>query len=229
MGYDGKISHRASQRVEEDRQRRKEQFQQQRERIFARQPRLRRIDEELNSTMSRIIAQALRKGADTQAAIARLKEENLGLQAEKLRLLTELNLPADVLDEKPACALCGDIGYRGGVMCRCLKQYCMQEQKKELSLLTCGEHSFADFDLGYYSAEKDPTYGASPRAIMTHTLDVCRKYGENFSDGSGNLFPFLLGFIPCAISFALGVRTIASQNGKINHTDTFFVFSIKTI
>ena len=191
MGYDGKISHRASQRFEEDRQRRKEQFQQQRERIFARQPRLRRIDEELNSTMSRIIAQALRKGADTQAAIARLKEENLGLQAEKLRLLTELNLPADVLDEKAACALCGDIGYRGGVMCRCLKQYCMQEQKKELSrMLDLGSQSFDSFSLDWYSDVYNGAWGISAREHMEMVYDTCGDYAHQFGKRPSNLLLF---------------------------------------
>ena len=54
-------------------------------------------------------------------------------------------------------------------------------------MLSCGEHTFSDFRLDYYSTEKDPTYGASPRAIMTHTLDVCRKYAEGFTKNSGNL------------------------------------------
>ena len=191
MGYDGKISHRASQRFEEDRQRRKEQFRQQRERIFARQPRLRRIDEELNSTMSRIIAQALRKGVDTQAAIAHLKEENLGLQAEKLRLLTELNLPVDVLDEKPACALCGDIGYRGGVMCRCLKQYCMQEQKKELSrMLDLGSQSFDSFSLDWYSDVYNGAWGISAREHMEMVYDTCGDYAHQFGKRPSNLLLF---------------------------------------
>ena len=121
MAYDGKIMRRALQRLAEDRQQREDRFRQQRERIFARQPRLRSIDEELNSTMSRIISQALRKGADAREAVNRLKEENLSLQAERLRLLSEMGLPMDALDEKPACALCNDTGFRGGVYCRCVK------------------------------------------------------------------------------------------------------------
>ena len=55
MAYDGKVMRLALQRFEEDRQRRQAQYQERRERIFARQPRLREIDGELRSTMSRII------------------------------------------------------------------------------------------------------------------------------------------------------------------------------
>ena len=61
MAYDGKIMHRALQRFEEDKRRREEQFQERRENVFRRQPRLREVDSELRSTMSRIIANALRR------------------------------------------------------------------------------------------------------------------------------------------------------------------------
>lgn len=44
MAYDGKVMRLALQRFEEDRQRRQAQYQERRERIFARQPRLREID-----------------------------------------------------------------------------------------------------------------------------------------------------------------------------------------
>ena len=40
MAYDGKVMRLALQRFEEDRQRRQAQYQERRERIFARQPRL---------------------------------------------------------------------------------------------------------------------------------------------------------------------------------------------
>ena len=85
------------------------------------------------------------------------------------------------------CPLCQDNGYIGATMCRCLQELCRQEQRKEISLLSCGEQQFADFRLDYYPAEKDPVYGASPRAIMTHILDVCKKYAEGFTKDSGNL------------------------------------------
>ena len=87
MAYDGKVMRLALQRFEEDRQRRQAQYQERRERIFARQPRLREIDGELRSTMSRIIASALRRGTDPLPAVEVLREENLGLQEEKRRLL----------------------------------------------------------------------------------------------------------------------------------------------
>ena len=121
MAYDGKIMHRALQRFEEDKRRREEQFQERRENVFRRQPRLREVDSELRSTMSRIIANALRQGTDPRPAVERLRDENLSLQAEKRDLLARMGLPEDCLEEKPFCRLCGDTGYRNGQECRCLR------------------------------------------------------------------------------------------------------------
>ena len=93
MAYDGKIMRRALRRFEEDRQAREARFQARREEIFLRQPRLREIESQLRSTMSRIIAGALRRGTDPLPAVERLRDENMSLQSERRTLLRELGLP----------------------------------------------------------------------------------------------------------------------------------------
>ena len=188
MAYDGRILRRAYQKFEEDRQQRQDRFQSRREAIFLRQPRLREIEGELRSTMSRIIASALRRGTDPLPAVEVLKEENLGLQEEKRRLLAQMGLPEDALEEKPACPLCGDSGYRGGQVCRCLRKYYAREQQKELSrMLDLGGQSFETFSLSWYSDTYDPALGISPRKNMAQILEICRSYAETFSQESGSL------------------------------------------
>ena len=105
MGYDGKILRRALQRYDDERQEREARLQERRQSIFRRQPRLAEIEAELRATMSRLVADALRHGTDPRKAIATLREENLGLQAEKQMLLAGMGLPLDCLEEKPACPL----------------------------------------------------------------------------------------------------------------------------
>ena len=167
MAYDGKIMRRALQRFEEDRQERETRFRERQESIFRRQPRLREVDSELRSTMSRIIANALRRGTDPRPAVERLRDENLSLQAEKRELLARMGLPEDCLEEKPLCPLCGDTGYRNGQVCRCLRQYYAREQQKELSrMLDLGSQSFDTFSLDWYSDRYDPDWGMSPRKNM---------------------------------------------------------------
>ena len=188
MSYEGKILRRALRRFEEDRRQREERFQERRENIFRRQPRLREIDGELRSTMSRILTGALRQGADPRPAVEALRKQNLGLQEERKLLLEQMGLQADCLEEKPACLLCGDTGYRGGGMCRCLLAYCAREQQQELSrMLDLGSQSFETFSLEWYSEEGSPELGISPRENMDWIFRTCKRYAVSFGPGSGNL------------------------------------------
>ena len=191
MAYDGKVMRLALQRFEEDRQRRQAQYQERRERIFARQPRLREIDGELRSTMSRIITSALRHGTDPRSAVAVLRDENLSLQAEKRELLQKMGLPEDALEETPACALCGDTGYRNGRVCRCLRGYYAQEQQKELSrMLDLGHQSFDTFSTDWYPDRYDPNIGVTVRQHMEMIYDICADFAHQFGKRPANLLLF---------------------------------------
>ena len=186
MAYSSDVVHRARARLEGMKADRESVQNSRLQEIYEKIPRVREIDKQLRSSMVLAVQASFVKGEDGAEALAQVREANLTLQAERKELIAD-NFPLDYLDDSPICPLCGGTGYIGATMCRCLQELCRQEQKREISLLACGEHSFADFDLTYYPAEKDPTYGASPRAIMTHTLEICRKYAENFSGESGNL------------------------------------------
>lgn len=188
MGWDGKVMRRALQRFQEDRRQREERLEERREKIFARQPRLGEIDRELRATMSRIIAAALRRGTDPRPAVELLKAENLSLQKEKRELLKQMGLPEDCLEEKPACPLCGDSGYRNGAVCRCLRQYYAREQQRELSrMLDLRGQSFETFSLDWYSEECDPALGISARENMDWVYRTCRRYAGQFGPESGSL------------------------------------------
>ncbi len=190
MAYDGRIMRRALQRFEEDRTARQEAFARRREQVFARRPRLRQIEQELGQTMSRIISEALRRGTDPRPAIETLRDENLSLQREKREILEELGLPEDYLEEKPACALCGDTGYRGGEVCLCLRRYYAREQQKELSrMLDLGSQSFDTFSLEWYS-DRGRDGGVSPQENMKAVYDVCAEYAYQFGKKPGNLLLF---------------------------------------
>ena len=131
--------------------------------------------------MSRLVAAALRRGEDPAQAVRALREENLDLQRERAVLLGALGLPEDALDDKPACPLCGDTGWRGAKMCTCLKKLCAQEQIAELSkLLDLGEQSFDTFRIDYYSQTPWPGRGASPRENMELVYEVCLNYAQKF-------------------------------------------------
>ena len=181
MGYDLNVLRRATARLEENRRQRAEQKQLLRRQAYARQPRLSQLDRAMKGTMAELIGATLRRGEDTSAAVQDIRERNLDLQRQRAALLEQMGMSPDELDDTPACAQCGDTGWRGAAMCRCLKQLCAQEQIKELSkLLDLGEQSFDSFRLDYYSQTPWPGRGASPRENMELVYEVCLNYAQKF-------------------------------------------------
>ena len=188
MSYDGKIMRRALERYESDKRQRSERFRQREETIWAREPRLREIDAELRATMGKLVTSALRHGTDPRPPLSVLRDRNLSLQEERTRLLADMGLPPDCLEEKPNCPLCGDTGYRDGAVCRCLKGYYAMEQQKELSrMLDLGSQSFDTFSLDWYASLPDPDMGISPRRNMEKNYATCVRFAEDFAPGRGNL------------------------------------------
>ena len=190
MSYDGKIMRRALERFEEDKQRRIQQMEERREVLFARIPRLEEIDKELRSTMSQIIASALRHGTDPMPAIRVIRDNNLELQQERRDVLTAYGYDPDYLDEEPHCPLCRDSGYRGNVVCSCLQAYYTREQIAELSqLLNMGSETFETFNFDWYSKDRG-TRNRSPYEAAERNFDICQDYARQFSPRSGNLLLF---------------------------------------
>ena len=113
------------------------------------------------------------------------------MQAERKTLLAELGLTEGDLENTPLCSLCGDTGYRGGQMCRCLKAYYVEEERKELSkLLDLGGQSFDTFDTDWYDGQRAPGKTKSAREHMEWVYDTCVEYAHNFGKRPANLLLF---------------------------------------
>lgn len=181
MAYDANVLHRAVERLEAQRRARTDRTERLRAEVYAKEPKLAKLDREMQGTMSQLVAAALRKGEDPAQAVRSIRAHNLDLQRQREVLLGAQGLPGDALDDKPACPLCRDTGWQGAKMCRCLRDLCAQEQIKELSkLLDLGEQSFDAFRLDYYSQTPWPSMGTSPRANMELVYEVCLNYAEKF-------------------------------------------------
>ena len=124
MSYDPNVLRRAVERLENGRRARSDQLERRRADAYVREPRLARLDRELRGTMSQLMAAALRQGDSPAQAVLAIRKQNLDLQRERAVLLGGLGLPEDALDDKPACPLCGDTGWRGSKMCACLQKLC---------------------------------------------------------------------------------------------------------
>lgn len=186
MAYSSDVIRRARRELESRKAEREAKQQARLQEVYQKLPRVRELDRQLKTSMVQAVQAAFQAGTDGKEALLQLRQENLALQEERNKLIAG-SFPPEYLDESPICAHCGGTGYIGSEMCACLQALCRQEQRKEISLLSCGSHCFEDFHLEYYSDTTDAKYGTSPRNIMARTFDACRKYAVNFSLDSGNL------------------------------------------
>lgn len=186
MAYSKEVVIRARERLAGMKADRESLIQQRLTEAYRQIPRLREIDRLLRQTMAAAVQTAFSKGEDVQAAMEQVKQENLRLQQER-RELIEANFRLGWLDETPICSHCGGSGYIGSTMCRCLAELCLEEQKKELTLLAGSDASFDQFRLEYYDDVVDPNLGVNIRTVMAKTFDICFQYARNFGAGAGNL------------------------------------------
>ena len=187
MAYSEAVLHRARERLLQEKNLYEAETAARRAQVLQAYPRLREIDQALRQSVAGAVAAAFRKGEDTTAAIAALKEKNLALQREREWILASAELDESVLDPPPFCPHCGGSGYVGSSMCECLRELCRQEQKKELSSLLGGTESFDGFRLDLYPTEPDPNLGVSPRQLMERTFRRCRRYAREFGAGAPSL------------------------------------------
>ena len=186
MGYSAEVVRRARQRLESMRADRESQNRQRTAEAYAKVPRIKEIDILLRQSMALAAQAAFLQGSDGKLAMEQVKAKNLSLQEERQALI-EANFPAGWLDEAPICHQCGGSGYVGSNMCTCLDKLCLQEQQKQLQLLSGSDADFARFRLDYYPDRIDPKYGRSMRAVMDRTYQLCVQYAKNFSPLVGNL------------------------------------------
>lgn len=185
MGYDKDVLQRARSRYAEAVESHRALQRSQREEICEELPEAAELERKLRATMAEVIAHSLRRGEDPTEAIDAIRRRNRDLQEELHYLLEENGYDADALDEKPLCPRCRDTGYVGAEMCSCLRKYCCEEQKRELTSLLSTNATFDDFSLDYYPTAVNPATGLSPREQMEFNYEFCVEYASHFRPGPG--------------------------------------------
>lgn len=180
---------------------------------YAKVPRLKEIDLLLRRSMTMAAQVAFMKGEDGAKAMEQVRDANLALQEER-KALVQANFAPDFLLEGPVCPHCGGSGYVGSTMCICLKDLCRKAQKKALMALTSGCERFENFRLDYYPVEADPVFQVSPRRLMEKTLQVCRKYADEFNGKENLLFVGGTGLGKTFLSACIA-NVVAEKGGSV--------------
>lgn len=160
MAYSAEVVRRARERLEQQRADRESEYRAHLAEAYREQPRLREIDRLLRQTMAQAAQCAFLKGEEGTALMAKAKEANLALQAERRELVN--TFPEGYLNDRPVCDKCGGTGYVGSRMCSCLEDLCRQEQRRELAGMGIRAEDFRDFRLDYYSEQTRPDLRGQP-------------------------------------------------------------------
>lgn len=149
-------------------------------------PRLEELDREIAALSVR---QARRLLEGDQGAVEALRKEADRISAERAAILREAGLPSDYLEPQYECPQCRDTGYVEGKKCRCFLQ-------KELELLyhqsgirerLKTENFDSCTDLCYSDTGTVEGTSRTPREVMDHVIEECKRYAAEFDSRGGNL------------------------------------------
>ena len=157
-----------------------EQADARRQTLYAALPEVREIDRMLSRTgleIMRAITSASREEVD--ATVAKLKERNEVLVAERAELLKKNGFAPDYSDVHYECAACGDTGFVDTKMCACMRR-ALTEAGYASSGLGGLIHtqSFENFSLDFYKNSPEDL------RTMQMSLTLLRNFAENFDENT---------------------------------------------
>lgn len=157
------------------------------EEVYSKIPEYRMLDESI-SLLSVQYGKKLLNGEED--AITSLREELAILRSSKKSLLVSAGFPENYLDPVYDCPDCKDTGYIGSQKCHCFRKAIIDLLYAQSNILELpSEASFETFRLDYYSPSyRDKITGRSARALMEDTIQVCRRFIDNFETEFQNLF-----------------------------------------
>lgn len=147
--------------------------------------------EEIQSKLSRIgleISKIFFYKGNADEKIKELKFQSESLVARRKEILTANGYSENAMSIEHICPACEDRGFINGRICMCHKQLLKDIMKEEIrALAPIDSCTFDNFELEYYSDE--PMENAIvPHERAKKIFDACRKYAQNFSLSSKNLF-----------------------------------------
>lgn len=157
------------------------------ERITARFPRVREIEQEMAQSAIKV-ARAVLDGGEVSDAVEKIKEQNLALQAELASILARSGIHAPNFEPQYTCPVCEDTGYANGKMCECFRSLLREEAYRRVSYQsTMKDASFETLKLEFYPETADSRTGIVPRAKMREVITYCRCYADDFGVDSPSL------------------------------------------
>ncbi|MBQ1241691.1 MAG: ATP-binding protein [Oscillospiraceae bacterium] len=227
MGYSRQVYIDAENELAKRRSEAQKTAQRRLEQFYTVCPEAENVRRRIASTASQA-ARAVLRGGNVRASMEALKAENLALQAQFAELLKANGFTRADIDPQYACKHCEDTGFVDGRMCSCHRALLRQiayENLNRISPLTLS--TFEDFSLDYYSNESVNGM-RSDREQMRYIFEYCRRYANNLTKESGNLFfTGATGLGKTHLSLAIASAAIDKGFGVVYGTAQNFAVSLE--
>ena len=176
---------RASREIAEIRKRNTDELRRREAEVRAASPMYSEIEAELAAGGAALAKCVLGGVADISQIRKRIEE----MQRKKHKILTELNLPKDYLDEIYTCGKCHDTGYdERGVRCECLVNMISKYVGINSNLTEMmREDKFENFDFSLFENQPD-IKGRSVSAVISAAYKKAEMFAETFEKTKANLY-----------------------------------------
>lgn len=191
MGYSNSVYKAASDILNERRLNAEKAAERRKEEVYERFPRVKELEKQISMGGIKT-ARAVLAGGDVKKAVSKLRDQDLAMQAEVKRILTDNGYPANYFEPKYFCKKCEDKGYYDingkTVRCSCMKSALISCACAELNRYApLSLSTFESFDLEYYDKSINPKVKTSPYEHMSKVFRLCQNYADNFSKNSESI------------------------------------------
>lgn len=191
MGYSNSVYKAASDILHERRLNAEKAAERRKEEVYERVPRVKELEKQISMGGIKT-ARAVLAGGDVKKAVSKLRDQDLAMQAEVKRILTDNGYPANYFEPKYFCKKCEDKGYYDingkTVRCSCMKSALVTCACAELNRYApLSLSTFESFDLEYYDKSINPKVKTSPYEHMSKVFRLCQNYADNFSKNSESI------------------------------------------
>ena len=176
---------RAKQVLDRRRETAEREAEQRTEELELLSPELRALNRKLSAAGLKAVQLAI---AGDQAALDRLRDENLADQERRREILESLGSSEEALEVHYTCPVCNDTGVVGNHYCDCFKRLVKSLQTENLNAVSpAGDSTFDNFNLAYYQGVTDPETGVDAYSRMGQIVSYCEAYAEDFGLSSPSL------------------------------------------
>ena len=176
---------RAKQVLDRRRETAEREAEQKTEELELLSPELRALNRKLSAAGLKAVQLAI---TGDQAAMDRLRDENLADQERRREILESLGSSEEALEVHYTCPVCNDTGIVGNHYCDCFKRLVKSLQTENLNAVSpAGDSTFDNFNLAYYQGVTDPETGMDAYSRMGQIVSYCEAYAEDFGLSSPSL------------------------------------------